>query len=444
MSKNSSVMQLGKLLPFGAARGVALTPHMAAAQATAPAPAAPDTQLPEVKVDAASERESKGYQGGTTRVGKTQQLPKEIPQSVTVISEQLMVDRNADTLREALRNVAGLTFNAGEGGRIGDNITLRGYSAVGDLYLDGIRDIAQYNRETFNLEQIDILRGSGSMLFGRGSTGGVINQVSKKPYLVDRNEVALTAGSFDYKRIVADLNKVLWQDAALRVNLMGTETDSFRDAVDQKRVGVAPSLRFGTGTANEFLLAYYYLKDDNVPDYGVPYFNGKPVNVPVERFYGMANADYERNETGIGTATYIHRFSKDAELRTVLRRADYQRDLWAVAPRLITTPTPGAVLATDATVADGTASVNRGRQARGGEEKTLTSQTDFTTKFNAAGMTHELLTGLELAREKAERWSNSNAPAGSTAIIANPRTTLANPDSFVPLPADYLKITRVP
>ena len=131
--------------------GMTLAPEFAAAQtASAPQPkaepATTETTLPSVEVKDTSEREQKGYQGGTTTVGKLKQLPKDIPQSVTILSEQLLCDRNADTFREALRNVAGLTFNAGEGGRIGDNITLRGYSAVGDLYLDGLRDIAQYNR----------------------------------------------------------------------------------------------------------------------------------------------------------------------------------------------------------------------------------------------------------------------------------------------------------
>ena len=97
-------------------------------------------------------REQVGYKAEKTRVGKTQQDPKDIPQAVTVVTEQLMHEKNATTLREALRNVAGVTFNAGEGGRIGDNITLRGYSAVSDLYLDNMRDVAQYNRDTFNLE----------------------------------------------------------------------------------------------------------------------------------------------------------------------------------------------------------------------------------------------------------------------------------------------------
>ncbi|MBK8739899.1 MAG: TonB-dependent siderophore receptor [Betaproteobacteria bacterium] len=386
--------------------------------AAKPGPA--ETALPAVEVTGGRDPRQTGYQGGTTNVGKSNQLPKDIPQSVTIVTSQLMKDCNADTFREALRNVAGLTFNAGEGGRIGDNITLRGYSAVGDLYLDGIRDVAQYNRETFNLEQIDVLRGSASMLFGRGSTGGVINQVSKAPSIMDRNAVTLTAGSNDYKRAAADLNKLVAANTALRVNLMQTDTDSFRDGVHQERWGVAPSLRAGIGTRDDFTLSYTYLKEDNVPDYGVPYFQGRPLQVPVSRFYGLAGTDYERNETGIATATYVHRLDQDTSVKTVLRRADYERDLRAVAPRLA----GGVTDITDATV------VNRQRQARGGEEHTWTSQTDLTTLLRTGRIAHRLLAGFEYAQEDAHRWTNSSS-------VANPATTVGDPNLYPALPANF-------
>lgn len=411
----------GPLVPLNTlAAAIALLAGPIAAQ-NALAQSAPDATLPVVTVKDARDQEQTGYQGEKTRIGKMPQLTKDIPQSVTVISEQLMKDRNADTFKEALRNVAGLTFNAGEGGRIGDNITLRGYSAVGDLFLDGIRDIAQYNRETFNLEQIDILRGSASMLFGRGSTGGIINQVSKTAKPVDRNEVTLTAGSNDYKRITADINKVLTDDLSFRVNAMNTDTDSFRDQVRQKRWGVAPTLTWGAGTADEVSVGYYYLKENNVPDMGVPYFQGRPLDVPIERFYGMANSDYERNETGIFTAAYTHQFDNDSSIRTIVRKADYERDMRAVAPRLVA----GTTSITDAT------QINRQRQARGGVEHTLAAQVDYNTRFVAAGMKHQLLTGAEYLQERATRWSNVNT------TYANPATTVGNPNPNPPLPADF-------
>lgn len=366
------------------------------------------------------------YQPGITSVGKVPQLTRDIPQSVTIVPEVLIHDRNADTFKEALRNVPGLTFNAGEGGRIGDNITLRGYSVVGDLYLDGIRDVAQYNRETFNLDRIEVLRGSSSMLYGRGSTGGLVNQVSKEPGLVDKGSIALTAGSFDYRRATLDVNQHIGENAAVRLNAMKTESESFRDGVATDRWGVAPSIRFGIGMPDEFSLAYYHLEYDDVPDYGVPYFAGKPAPVPVERFYGLAKADFQRDNAGVATASWTHRFDAKTTLRTVLRSGDYERNLWAVAPRLA----PGTTELTDATV------VNRQRQARGGEEHALTSQTDFITERQAFGMKHLVLAGVEVAREKAERWS-------TIGTVANPATTLGNPDPFRELPAGYFdNVTR--
>ena len=382
-------------------------PLQSMAQQSAPG----ETVLPQVKVEGArDERRGDGYQPGVTSIGKTPQLVRDIPQSVTIVPEQLIFDRNADTFREALRNVPSLTFNAGEGGRIGDNITLRGYSAVGDLYLDGIRDIAQYHRETFNLKQIEVLRGSASMLFGRGSTGGVINQVSKTPFLTDRGSLALTLGNNAYQRITLDANKVTGEDQAMRLNLMATDTDSLRDALSagQRRWGFAPSYSWGIGTQNEFTVAYYRLKDDNVPDYGVPFFQGRPLNVPAETFFGLAS-NYERNDTEFITATYTHRFSNDTFIKNVTRRANYTRDLRAVAPRLVGTPV--SILPTTV--------VTRQLQARGGEEHTWTNQTDFSTRFETAGFKHQLLTGVEVMYERAERWNYTQNPANPNASIGN-------------------------
>lgn len=377
--------------------------------------------LSTVEVKETREIQGNGYQGGATRVGKTTQLPKDIPQALTIVPEQLMRDRNADTLKESLRSVAGLTFNAGEGGRIGDNIVLRGFYSFGDLYFDGIRDVAQYNRENFNLEQVEVLRGSAAMLFGRGQAGGVINQVSKEPGLVDKGSVSATAGSFSYGRVTTDVNKVLGENAAFRVNAMKTEGNTSRDDVKTERVGIAPTLRLGIGTANEFSIGYYHLKTENTLDYGVPFFDGRPLNVPANRFYGTSK-DYERNETKMLTGNYIHRFAPGTELKSMLRVADYQRDLWGVAPRLAA----GTTLVTDATT------LNRGRQARGGEEHTLTSQTDFTTKFTTGSLKHEALVGLELLKERAGRWSYN-----SIATAVAPATTVGNPDPNPVLPGTY-------
>ncbi|MCX7893499.1 MAG: TonB-dependent siderophore receptor [Burkholderiales bacterium] len=366
------------------------------------------------------DREPGSYQPGITSVGKLEQLAKDVPQSLTIVPETLWQDQNATTLREALRNVPGLTFNAGEGGRIGDNFTIRGYSAVGDLYLDGIRDNAQYERDLFNLQQVDVLRGAASMIFGRGSTGGIVNQVSKQPVLQDQYTASLTVGNYSYARAVADLNKLVGENAAVRLNVMGTNAESSRDEVFVRRWGIAPAVRWGIGTRDEFYLAYFYLDYEGLPDYGVPFFQGRPLDVPVTRFYGLANADYQRDTAGIATASWIHRFSPDTNLKTVLRQGTYKRDLWATAPRLAGNP---------AQITDSTA-VNRQRQARGAEEQTLTLQSDFTTRFVTGTVQHWVLAGVEVLREDVHRWTN----VGS---VANPPTTVGNPNPYPPLPPNY-------
>ncbi|MEQ1516179.1 MAG: TonB-dependent receptor [Usitatibacteraceae bacterium] len=374
-------------------------------------------------VNVTGEREhEKSYQPGLTNIGKSLQLPRDIPQSVTLVPEALMHDRSVDTFREALRNVPSITFNAGEGGRIGDNITLRGFSVVGDLYLDGIRDIAQYNRETFNAEQIEVLRGSSSMLYGRGSTGGIINQVSKSPSVVDRTVLGLTLGQYNYARATVDTNLIVGENVAVRVNAMRTKRGSFRDDVKTDRTGVAPSIRWGIGTANEFQVSHFHLQYKDIPDYGVPYFNGKPLDVPVNTFYGLADANVQRDRADISTLSYTHQFDGQSSIRSIVRAAEYHRDLWAVAPRIAGTPTA----ITDATV------INRQRQARGGDETTLTSQTDYNAKFAAWGLKHQILLGVELVREDAERWNYAQATE-----VTNPPTTARNPNARPTLALNY-------
>lgn len=413
-------LPLGALLLFG----TALSPVWTHAQSPTPAakpPAAQEKELAPVKVKAEDAPDAdKGYQPPVTRIGKLPQLPRDIPQSVTIVPEQLILDRNADTFRDALRNVPGVTFNAGEGGRIGDNITVRGFSVVGDLYRDGLRDIAQYNRDTFNVERIEVLRGSASMLFGRGSTGGVINQVSKEPLTYDRTSLTATAGTDAFGRIQADINRQIGQDAAIRVNAMLTDADSTRNRVHTRRGGLAPTVAWGIGTRNEFNVSAYKLEYDDRPDYGIPYYQGRPVDVPLSRFYGL-DTDFQRDRADFLSGVWIHRFAGDQQVRTTLQAARYHRDLLATAPRLAL-PNAASI--------DGDSVINRGRQARGGLENTLTSQTDYSGTLNWGGVKHQLLAGVELAYEKAERWNQSNP-------LTIPATTLGSPNASDPLPANY-------
>ncbi len=345
--------------------------------------------LPTVTVKDSAEAASPGYQSGVTRIGKLPQLAKDVPQALTIVPEQLIRDKNAHRLKDALSNVAGLTFNAAEGGRIGDNMNLRGFYSFGDIYLDGMRDVAQIRRDTFNDRQIEVLRGSAAMLFGHGQAGGVINRSSKIPEAFDTGNVEVTYGSHDYKRVTADLN-TSEGDMGIRLNAMKTEGGTYRKGVKVDREGAAPSLRLGIDSENEFLLSHYYLDVSDTADYGVPFNSSlhRPVDVPASHAYGT-NSDFEASRANITTATYTHRFANSSELRTTLRRGDYQRRLWATAP--------GYTLATDR--------IARRLISRGADEQTLTSQTDYTTKFRTGPVGHEFLAGAELLRERSRRCS---------------------------------------
>ena len=183
VSSDKSLLPLGALMlavsVSGWAQTVTPTPSTDPVSTTTATTQVDGKTLVPVTVTGTRDRASQTYQSGITSVGKVPVAAKDVPQSLTVVNEKLIHDQGKDSFKSALENVIGITFEAGEGGRIGDNIRLRGFSVAGDIYLDGMRDIAQYNRDTFNYDRIEVLRGSASMLFGRGSTGGVVNQVSK-------------------------------------------------------------------------------------------------------------------------------------------------------------------------------------------------------------------------------------------------------------------------
>lgn len=234
------------LLPLGAAlmaSGLSISAFAAEGSESSKA-----AVLPTIKVEANAEVEKDGYRATTTRVGKTLQDPHDIPQAVTTVTNQLMEDQQVSSLKDALRNVAGLTFNAAEGGRAGDNMMLRGFYTFGDIYLDGIRDTAQYNRETFYLEQVDVLRGAGAMLFGRGQAGGVINQVTKAPHLGDKGKITGSIGMYGYYELTGDFNKQITDTIAFRFNGMKRFDGGWRknpeanDRPTLERDGVAASV----------------------------------------------------------------------------------------------------------------------------------------------------------------------------------------------------------
>jgi catecholate siderophore receptor len=411
---------VARLQPAAAPAAASLAFMMLSPQAAAQAVS--ETTLPTVTVMDSAEpmAVNNGYQGTETRVGKTKQDPQDIPQAVTVVTRQLMEDQQVSSLRDALRNVSGLTFNAAEGGRAGDNMMLRGFYTFGDLYLDGIRDTAQYNRETFFLEQVDVLRGSASMLFGRGQAGGVINLVSKTPKRADAYSITGSAGSDDYYETTADLNKRLGENSAVRVNLMKRNEGSWREnpvtgtQPDVDRAGAQISLALGMQTDNEFTFSHVSMRNRDVPDYGFSFNNAthRPnTNFPVDYFWGI-DRNFDDSDVNVTTGTWTHRFADQSELRTSLRYGDYERSYWA--------RTPSAADAPGSTGLNG-ASANAG-PTRSTDYETFTLQSDYSRQFRALGMKHEFLAGVEYLHEDSHRAGLQNLGG----------TTAGNPPVFRP------------
>jgi catecholate siderophore receptor len=363
------------------------------------APTTNQQELEEVQVTAKPQKSEDGYQATKTRVGKTLQDPHDIPQAITTVTKDLMHDQQVGSLREALRNVSGLTFNAAEGGRAGDNFMLRGFYSFGDIYLDGVRDTAQYNRETFNLEQVDVLRGSAAMLFGRGQAGGVINQVSKMAELNDDNTITGSLGNYDYHQFTGDFNKQLTDTAAIRVNVMDRHDETYRtnpttgDHPETDRQGVAISFGAGIGTDNEFFLNHIYTQTRDVPDYGIRFFNQRPLNdgangASDKTYWGNSN-NFDDSDTRMTTGIFTHKFSEDTQIRTQVRQADYKRGYWAKTP-----PTGNSPAFPTENNSIG------GNVTRKMHYETLNLQSDFSTKLDLAGMKHEVLTGVEYLKEE--------------------------------------------
>ncbi len=406
-----------RLLPLGAAL-------MAASfVALAEQPAADEKLLATVNVKAEAEAPQDGMRATVTRVGKVLQDPHDVPQAITTVTQQIMEEQQVGSLREALRNVSGLSFNAAEGGRSGDNMMLRGFYTFGDMYLDGIRDTAQYNRETFNLEQVDVLRGAGAMLFGRGQAGGVINQVSKTPLLANRNKLTGSIGSDGYVEATGDLNKRLGETSAIRVNLMQRDEGSWRSnpasasEPELHRKGLAASLGIGISTDNEFTLSHLVTSVNDNPDYGISFdpATRRPGTTFTPATFWGSGLNYDEGETRITTATYTHRFSPKSEWRTQLRHAEYERSYWARTPSLTIAPTANSALCTAPATCNG-------GPTRVMDYATDTLQSDFNNKFKAWGMNHELLLGMEYLKEDSMRNTLQNIGG----------TTSANPPRYLP------------
>ena len=383
------------------------------------------------------------------------------PQSINVVPAEVIRQQGVTSLQEALKNVPGITLNAGEGGTHGDLVNLRGFSAGDDFFLDGLRDTGLYTRDSFDYQAVEVYKGPASTLFGRGSTGGVVNQVTKSPELDEIEDGSLTLGSNDEIRGTADFDTELGDTTAARVALMAQRSGvAGRPYTSNKRWGIAPSFATGIGTETSFTLKLLHQQEDDIPDYGIPFLFGLPAPVPRDTYYGLPSDDRFKSEVDVLTGRFEHRFDDVFTLTDTMRYGHYWFDSRQTAPTygsancFNAAPYPGAPLCSATTNPLSVTAYNplypvlgtppnqiyvtRDRPSSKGTIATMMNSTDLTAKFTTGILHHTLVFGVEADKEDADliRFANQN-----TAILPTP---LLAPDPNEAFPGHQTSVHQQP
>lgn len=366
--------------------------------------------LPGVKVEATAN----DYRVDKLSSPKFTQPLLDTTQTVSVITRELIQQQGATTLTEALRNSPGVgTFYVGENGATttGDGIYMRGFDTSGSIFVDGVRDLGTISRDVFNVEQVEVTKGPAGTDYGRTAPTGAVNLVSKQPQLGNGVSGTLGYGSGQQRRATADWNQTLGDTSAFRLNLMGQDSGvPGRDTVENNRWGIAPSLAFGLKTATRVYLDFVHVKQNNLPDGGVPtiglpgFSSPDPARpfltgaaaVDPRNFYGTL-ADHDKVEADMFSAIVEHDFSPDVALHNTTRwgrtHQDYLLTSFTGSAANLLTPDPAdpsswTIARSNPTFKDQVNSI-------------VTNQTNVSANFETGAIVHNLSAGIELTREKA-------------------------------------------
>ncbi|KTS01272.1 catecholate siderophore receptor Fiu [Pantoea dispersa] len=331
--------------------------------------------------------------------------------TMTVIPDQVIKDQGVTNLTDALKNVPGVgAFYAGENGSstTGDAVYMRGVDTSNSIYVDGIRDIASVTRDTFNTQQVEVIKGPSGTDYGRSAPSGSINMISKQPRLDTGLDASVSAGSAWMRRGTLDYNQAINDNAAFRLNLMGEKThDAARDNIQNERYGVAPSLALGLDTATRLYVNYLHVHQNNTPDGGIPTVGLPGYSAPSAAYAALNNSgkvatsnyygtdsDFDKSTTDSATLRFEHDLSDNTTLRNTTRWSRVKQEYLLTAvmggASNITAPNPNDV---------GSWRWSRLANTKDISNRILTNQTNITSKFATGSVGHDVSAGVEFTRE---------------------------------------------
>ncbi len=341
----------------------------------------------------------------TSSATRTDTDLRDVPQTVSVITDDLIQDQAMRSMADVVRYVPGVSMGQGEGHR--DAPTLRGNSTTADFFVDGVRDDVQYYRDLYNAERIEVLKGPNAMIFGRGGGGGVINRVTEWADWTAERELALTIGAYDQYRGALDVGGAPSNAVALRFNGVYEQADSYRDFVGLERWGLNPTAAWRLSEDTAIRAGYEHFVDERTVDRGVPSQNGAPWAGSRSAFFGNPHVSYAEAEVDLFTLRVDHAFGPNLRIRNTALLGGYDKfyqNVHAASP------------------VDGAGNVAlQGYNSRT-ERENVFNQTDLIWRARTGAMRHAMLAGLEIGRQDSANTRAANF-TGLPAVNVHTGTT---------------------
>ena len=354
-----------------------------------------------------------GYQGPDTRTATRTLTPlRDVPQSVTVVTQALIKDQMMMSVGDVMRYVPGVMVHQGENNR--DQVIIRGNSSSADFFVDGVRDDVQYYRDLYNLDRVETLKGPNAMIFGRGGTGGVVNRVSKVAGFLAVREISIQHGMFGNKRLTAGVSQPLSDKVAFRLDSMFEDSESFRKFVGLRRYGLTPTVTFTPTGQTTMTFRYEYLHDSRTADRGITSFQGLPADVDVTTYFGDPDRSRVNADVHVASGTVEHRAGA-LVLRNHTLVGNYDRSYQNFVPGAVTTNKAQVTLSAYNNATD---------------RANVFNQTDVTASLSTGRVRHTLLAGAEFGRQVTDNFRRTGFFNDSATSILVP---YANPGISMPV-----------